>query len=231
MRWFASILQAYNDLDIGWKIGIGLVLFALACIITALSAGQASAALAAIGQMMITFLVGIATGVAMSAVIALISGESLPDALLSGLADAIFWGGVFAFISASVNAIKTGLRAINNAKPQSIIKDGVEIRQANRADFTDEAWKEIQSLPHNSNGETISNMASGRKIHKGFMTEYIGNGKEMSIPKVGRADAVIGNTIYELKPNNTKSIIKGIQQLKRYNAGLGGGYKLVLVVY
>lgn len=126
VRWFASILQAYNDLDIGWKIGIGLVLFALACIITALSAGQASAALAAIGQMMITFLVGIATGVAMSAVIALISGESLPDALLSGLADAIFWGGVFAFVSASVNAVKAGIRAVKNAKLAGSTQTGAQ---------------------------------------------------------------------------------------------------------
>lgn len=115
-NWFISVLQWFNDLDVGWKIGIGLTLFALACIITALSAGQATAALAAIGQMTITFLVGIATGVAMSAVIALIRGESLPDALLNGLADAIFWGGVFAFISASVNFIKVKVRTRSAAK-------------------------------------------------------------------------------------------------------------------
>lgn len=120
VRWFASIIQAYNDLDIGWKIGIGLVLFALACIITAvttvLTGGGAAAVGAAILHMTITFLVGVATGVAISGAMALINGESLPDALLSGLADGIFWGGVFAFVSASVNAVKAGIRSVKNAK-------------------------------------------------------------------------------------------------------------------
>ena len=88
------------------------------------------------------------------------------------------------------------MRGFINREAQPVIKDGVEIRHASKADFTDEAWEEIQSLPHNSNGETISNDASGRKIHKGFMTEYTNKGKEMFIPKTGRADAVIGNTIY-----------------------------------
>lgn len=47
---------------------------------------------------------------AISVVMALLTGESLPDALLNGLADGILWGGVFAFVSASVNAIKAIVR-------------------------------------------------------------------------------------------------------------------------
>lgn len=42
---------------------------------------------------------------------------------------------------------------------------------------------------------------------------------------------MVGNTIFELKPNNAWSIAKGIQQLHSYSTGLGGGYKLVLVLY
>ena len=34
VNWFASAVQWFNDLDIGIKIGIGVVLFAIACIIT-----------------------------------------------------------------------------------------------------------------------------------------------------------------------------------------------------
>ena len=57
-------------------------------------------------------------------------------------------------------------------------RDGVVIQRANQADFTDEAWREVQSLQHNANGETISNAASGRKIHRGF--------------KVGTQDRILG---------------------------------------
>lgn len=37
--------------------------------------------------------------------------------------------------------------------------------------------------------------------------------------------------ISELKPMNYKSVIKGIKQLKTYNALMGGINKLVLIVY
>ena len=37
--------------------------------------------------------------------------------------------------------------------------------------------------------------------------------------------------IYELKPNNPRSINQGIKQLKRYNAAMGGGFTLILEVY
>ncbi len=39
------------------------------------------------------------------------------------------------------------------------------------------------------------------------------------------------NVIYELKPNNPRSINLGIKQLHRYNEALGGGYTLVLELY
>ena len=58
---------------------------------------------------------------------------------MHGLADGIFWSGVFAFVSASINAIKTGGRGVIRKKTQPVIKDGVEIRSANRTDFTKEA--------------------------------------------------------------------------------------------
>ena len=45
-----------------------------------------------------------------NAVMAFITGESITDAMMSGLAESTFWGGVFAFVSASVNAVKTVAR-------------------------------------------------------------------------------------------------------------------------
>ncbi len=127
-------------------------------------------------------------------------------------------------ISAAVNALT---KTANAAK----MIDGVEVRHTTPDQFTDEAWNEIQSLPHNAQGETISNLASGNKIHKGFRTDLIGRGKELKVLGYGRADVVFDGTIYELKPNNIKSIIKGIKQLHRYNQAFNNKYKLILIVY
>ena len=44
--------------------------------------------------------------------------------MLHGLVDGIFWSGVFAFVSASVNAIKAGVRSIQNAKLASNAQTG-----------------------------------------------------------------------------------------------------------
>ena len=38
-------------------------------------------------------------------------------------------------------------------------------------------------------------------------------------------------TIYELKPMNPRGIRSGIKQLHKYNAALGGGYKMILELY
>ena len=119
-------------------------------------------------------------------------------------------------------------------------RDGVVIQRANRADFTKDAWREAQSLPHNANGETISSAASGRKIHKGFKTgldrlTIEGGGRVPGAPGYTDAYNSVTNTIYELKPNNARSIRMGIKQLHRYEKALlpdlHYSLKLVLVVY
>lgn len=65
------------------------------------------------------------------------------------------------------------------------------------------------------------------------MIEFKGIGKEEFIRGFGKADVIdyTNKIIYELKPNNYKSIMQGIRQLKRYNKGMGGVFKLVLVLY
>ncbi len=114
-------------------------------------------------------------------------------------------------------------------------RDGVTIQIASKKDFTRKARKALRKLRHNANGETISNASVGREIHKGFkvgMQDKILNAGRTT-GKYGFVDAIDWNKriIWELKPNNARSIAMGIKQLHRYNNALGGGYKLILVLY
>ena len=70
----------------------------------------------AVGKLTLQLIIGMASAVALSAVIALANGESVSDALLSGLADGIFWGGIFSFVSSGINTVKAGVRLAYNAK-------------------------------------------------------------------------------------------------------------------
>ena len=144
-----------------------------------------------------------------------------------------------------IKAVRGVVTAVR--KPaQECIKtiDEIKIYEAQREDFTDEAWQEIQSLRHNANGETISNLASGKKIHKGFKVNAYGETTGISIPGGGRTAGSYGytdafdsitNTIFELKPNNARAIKAGIKQLKRYFKAYklekGITVQLVLIVY
>ena len=116
--------------------------------------------------------------------------------------------------------------------------DNVEIRQANKADFTDEAWDRIQSLAKDADGNTISSIKDGKAIHKGFMVESRGsvigggqNGGKGFFDGYDKARRIV----YELKPNNPARIKRGVAQLLRYQKALvdrgKGIHKLVLVVY
>ena len=113
VAWFASVVQWFNNLDVGWKIGIGLALFALACIITAITAGLSGGAAAiapALFKVFLDFAVGVVSAFAFTAISMAITGDFSLETLGGAVADAIFWGGVFAFVSASVNAVKTVAR-------------------------------------------------------------------------------------------------------------------------
>ncbi len=153
-------------------------------------------------------------------------GDGSTESLVNSLVDALFFTGLFLFIQSAIGALKYAFRS----KPTVI--DGVEIQHAQQSDFTPEAWERIQSLNHRADGSTISTMTDGRFIHTGFKTSQ-GLGKELTKPGVGRFDYInmTKKIIYELKPNNAWSITRGIRQLHRYNVGMGGGYKLVLVLY
>lgn len=131
-EWFNGVTKWFNEIDIGIKIGVGLLLFAAACALVIISAPTGAAGLtgaiaaytgtsstiaaATVTSMAIAFAVGIASATAMSAAGALLSGGDVVEAMTNAAADAVFWGGVFAFVSAGVNALKTVARTTYNAK-------------------------------------------------------------------------------------------------------------------
>ena len=120
---WASMLRWFYDLDIKIKIGIGLGLFLFACIITIfntiVSHGTATSLSLALGQLTLEFAVGVISSIAISTIIALAKDEPVKDAFVHGLADGIFFGGIFAFISSCINLIKTIARGIQNTRPIS----------------------------------------------------------------------------------------------------------------
>ena len=216
----------YRNIPRADKIVVGLALLAAAVALTVHTQGGFAAAL----PILVQFAVGVAFGVAVSAFTALVTDvTTLGDAVLDALADGIFWGGVFAFVSAGTSWLKAKIRSLSGYIGT---KDGVNIYRASQADFTDEAWSRMQSLNHAPDGSTISSLKDGSFIHKGFKAaEPVG--KEFRIHGRLRADFLdeVGNVIYELKPNNTSSIARGIAQLNKYNSLLDNAYKMVLIVY
>ena len=120
---------------------MGVVATITACIAAPFMCGAAGAAAIApaLFKVFLDFAIGVVSAFAFTAISMAITGDFSLETLGGAVADAIFWGGVFAFVSASVNAVKAGIRNFISRKPTSVIRDGVEIRRATKADFTDEA--------------------------------------------------------------------------------------------
>ena len=122
--------------------------------------------------------------------------------------------------------------ATRAAKALNKADNVVEIAKA--TDFTDEAAKAIKALDRSS-GYTKSTRSAGQQIHKGYKAteEFIQKGKEYRKVKGIRPDYIDfdAKIIYELKPNNPRSIRQGVHQLQKYNRSIGGGYRLRLEVY
>ena len=216
-----KISSLLNKIDIGVRLLIASVLF-VAAIFIGYNIGGAGLVCKLISDVVMGVGIGV---VSYGAITYLYTGKITSDGLAEAAVNAFLFASLLAFIYAGVN----GIRYLFRTRPTVI--DGVEIQLAQQSDFTPEAWDRIQSLQHRADGSTISSLRDGRFIHKGFKTEFLNNGKEAIIKGYGRVDCIIGNTLYELKPNNAWSIMRGIAQLHRYNVGMGGGYKLVLVLY
>ena len=89
----------YNNLHWGWKIGIGAGLFVASLAVTFLSGGT-------LAPLMISFGVGVAASTAMGGAVAWASGGNVSDGLFNGFTEGVFWGGIFSFVGAGVNAIR-----------------------------------------------------------------------------------------------------------------------------
>ena len=217
--------EIYNRIPWYAKVIVGTVLLAASIALTLVSRTGG----AGIASIFIQLALGIGIGVGTYLASSLLTNTFTLDGLLNTVLDTFVITAAVIFISVGINYVKY----ISRSSSQSQIIDGVELQRAQQLDFTQESWNRINSLSKRADGSTISTMSDGRFIHKGFKTNYAGFGKEYTLKGVGRVDYydIANKIIYELKPNNASSIAKGIKQLHRYNAGLGGGYKLVLVLY
>ena len=138
-------------------------------------------------------------------------------------------GDVIDVIVPCVGGIGETVRAAKSLKKADAV---VEIAKA--TDFTDDAADLIKTLDRTS-GYTKSTASAGRKIHKGYKAtpQFNPDWKEFSEITGIRPDYIDfdAKVIYELKPNNPRSIRQGVHQLQKYNRSLGGGYRLRLEVY
>ena len=75
---------------------------------------------------------------------------------------------------------------------------------------------------------TKTTHVDGTKLHKLFMD----NGTPIMGTRL-RVDGLneLTNTVFELKPYNIRNTRKGVKQILNYNGALGGGYKMVIVLY
>ena len=107
----------------------------------------------------------------------------------------------------------------------------LEVSIKEDAELTDDFVKNLDR----SSGFTRSTSSAGTQIHNGYKVgdSFVPEWKEYrDIPGI-RPDYVDfdNKIIYELKPNNPRSIQKGIRQLQQYNEALGGGYTMRLELY
>ena len=120
---------------------------------TAVFAPEASAAVVAMGRVVIGFIVGVVSAAAISRVIALCSSGDIAEAITSAAADAILIGGIIAFVSAGVNAVKTVVRSVRNAKLIGSSQTGAQPCQTTNQCFkegtlveTEEGLKPIEEI-------------------------------------------------------------------------------------
>ena len=197
-------------------------------------------------QILVGFVKGIIFALGSGSIIAGSISQSHGDSFWRGFANYINenWSQVLA-VESVVMIITCGVwffnAFFNNASrrlfrqcKKMAAKEGIVLQKINRDDFTEEALEIIDNLEHKKDGSTILSLKDGRDIHNGYKIDMKGQGKEHlagnSRKKMDFYDNP-NNTIYELKPMNYKSVIKGIKQLKTYNALVGGTNKLVLIVY
>ena len=108
-------------------------------------------------------------------------------AMIGGVVGGIVGGQIYKGIAAAKLSAATS--KVTNISSQ-VTKDSIVIRGVKNSELTKEARNIRAGLAKTVDGQTISNASAGRAIHKGFMTDLTGIGKESIIKGAGRADAV-----------------------------------------
>jgi len=166
------------------------------------------------------------SGFGSGALTGMISGAIMGAAI--GGAKFMLGGSIKSIVGTGIGKAKT---AIGQAKIFSGLKakakaSGVTLKKAKG--LSKPARKVSSSLSRSAQGFTKSNTIAGQKVHKGFM-------KEVAIRKngkiVARLNGLKRKNIFELKPYNPQSILRGINQLKGYKKLVPGTRRLILVVY
>lgn len=120
----------YNSMGDGEKVRRGVIALLAACVVVAATilatGGTTAAMLAAMGQVVLDFLIGVSCAITLNAAIVAISGGDVVEGITNAAADAVFLGGIFSFVSAGVNAVKVGIRSAYNAKLPGSLAAGAQ---------------------------------------------------------------------------------------------------------
>ena len=216
-----SVLEWWNSFPIAAKILIGLTLLAIACIIAAATGGAGAGALAAVGNVLLNFMIGLASDLAITVVMAFLTGGDVADALIHGLADGVFFGGLFAFVSAGINAVKAGVRSVYNAKFLGRSQTGAQ------------PCSTVNYPPNNGavpGSEEVINLAPGKYGRYGkimeksnYITDVGVSASQLSLPPWNNS-VYTEITVVKTIPNVVKSTVAPWIEWN----GVGGGVQYML---
>ena len=125
----ATFFNWINDLDWRIKIAVGVILLVIAIVLTGVTHG-----VAAVVVTLLVEAVFCVTGSMLSFTMAANYGEGTLTDLRNEFANGIFWAGIFAFVSAGINAAKAAYRNLKNlrsaGKSSEIVKSGTSVRES-----------------------------------------------------------------------------------------------------
>ena len=134
-----------------------------------------------------------------------------------------------------VTGVGEGIRATKMVKYADDVIDASYdtikfVKAADMVDDFSDAGRMLDNFEHVDDYYkfTVSNLGDGKKIHRLFMD----NGTTITGSRL-RVDGLnkLTNTMFELKPYNIRNARKGVKQILNYNDALGGGYKMIIVLY
>ena len=138
-----------------------------------------------------------------------------------------------------VTGVGEGIRATKMVKYADDVIDASYgtikfVKAADMVDDFSDHGKMLKRIRNLDDYHTLTKTThvDGTKLHKLFMD----NGDiivDKATQKIYRYDGInkLTKSIYELKPYNLHSARRGVKQIIKYNDVLGGGYKMIIVLY